>query len=287
MSLLKAIKWLFIYPAIILLVLNLAVSYSYSSFRAQVDNEISSLYSSSGSLSNKSYNSGRLAGLPQPVQRYFRYCLKEGQKYISYARLKHAGSLRPNPSIDWMPVSAEEYFTIEKPGYVWYAELKPFKYVWLAARDTYLQGRGNVLAKLYSGVTLSNSKGNQTDQGAMIRWLSEAVWFPTALLPSENIQWEEIDNNSAKAFFTDRGRTVVGIFHFNERGEITSFTADRFMDKSLEKFEERYYDYKEFRWIKVPTQINATWHLKTGNYTYAGFDVEEIEYGKGEKYLLI
>jgi len=284
MSLLRAIKWLLIYPAIILVVLNLAVSYSHSSFRSQADNEIATLYSYSGSLSNKTYNSRQLAGLPEPVQRYFKYSLKEGQKYISYARIKHAGSFRVNPSLDWMPVSAEEYFSIEKPGYVWYAELKPFKYVWLAARDTYFQGRGNVIAKLYSGVTFANSKGNETDQGAMIRWLSEAVWFPTALLPSENIRWEEIDNNSAKAFFTDRGRTVVGVFHFNERGEITTFTADRFMDKSLEKFEGRCYDYKEFHRIKIPSKIDATWHLKTGDYTYVRFNVMEIEYDKAEKY---
>lgn len=284
MSLFKAFKWLLIYPAIILLVLNLAVSYSYSSFRSQVDNEIGGLYSSSGDLSDKSYNSGQLAGLPEPVQRYFRYCLKDGQKYISYARLEHSGSFRPNPSLGWTPVSAEEYFSIEKPGYVWYAELKPFKYLWIAARDAYFQGRGNALAKLYSGITLANSKGNEADQGVMIRWLSEAVWFPTALLPSENIRWEEIDNNSARAYFTDRGRTVAGVFHFNVLGEITSFTAESFMDKSLEKFEGGYSDYREFHGIKIPTEVEATWHLSAGDYMYAKFRVTELEYDKAEKY---
>jgi hypothetical protein len=284
MSLFKAIKWLLIYPAIILLVLNLAVSYSYSSFRTQVDNEIGVLYSSSDRLAQKTYNSGQLADLPEPVQRYFKYSLKDGQRYISYARLKQGGYFRLNPSLDFLPIEAEEYFSIKNPGYVWYAEIRPNPYVWLAARDTYFQGKGNVLAKLYSGVTLANSKGNETDQGAMIRWLGEAVWFPTALLPSDNIRWEEIDNSSAKAFFTDKGRTVAGIFHFNEKGEITSFTADRFMDKSLEKFEAICRDYKEFNRIKVPSQVEATWHLKTGDYTYVRFSVTEIEYDKAEKY---
>jgi hypothetical protein len=284
MSLFQAIKWLLVYPSIILLILSLALSYSYSSFRSQADNEIGILYSSSGSLADKTYNAAQIANLPEPVQRYFRYSLKEGQKYISYARLKHGGFFKPSPSLDFLPIEAEEYFSIEKPGYIWYAEMRPFPYVWLAARDTYFQGRGNVLAKLFSGITIANSRGNETDQGAMIRWLGEAVWYPTALLPSDNIRWEEIDNKSAKAFFTDKGRTVVGIFHFNEKGEVTSFTADRFMGKSLEKFEGRCQDYKLFGGMKVPSLVDATWHLKTGDYTYVRFNVTEIEYGNPEKY---
>jgi hypothetical protein len=286
MSFSKTIKWVLVYPAITLLILGLAVSFSYSSFRSQVDNEIVALYSYSGSFANKNYHSSELAGLPEPVQRYFRYSLKDGQKYISYVRLKHGGLFRPSQSLDWMPIEAEEYFSTKNPGYVWYAEIRPIPYTWLSARDTYSQGKGNVLAKLFSGVTVANSEGKESDQSAMIRWLSEAVWYPTALLPSETIRWEEIDNRSAKAFFTDRGRTVVGIFHFNELGEITSFTADRFMDKSLEKFEGRYSDYKKFLGMKIPTQADATWHLKAGDYTYVRFNVTKIEYEKAEKYPL-
>jgi hypothetical protein len=284
MSYFKAIKWLLIYPAIIIIVLSLAVSFSYSSFRSQVDNEITALYSSSGSFANKNYHSTQLAGLPEPVQRYFGYSLKEGQKYISYARLKQGGLYRPSQSLDWMSIEAEEYFSTKNPGYLWYAQIRPISYTWLSARDTYSQSKGNVLTKLFSGVTVANSEGNETDQGAMIRWLSEAVWYPTALLPSENMRWEGIDNRSAKAFFSDRGRTVAGIFHFNELGEITSFTADRFMGKSLEKFEIRYMDYKKFLGMKIPTRADATWHLKAGDYTYARFNVTEIDYEKAEKY---
>jgi hypothetical protein len=284
MSLLRTVKWLLIYPSIILLALGLAVSYNHSSFRAQADKEIEALYSSSGSLADKTYHPSQLEGLPEPVQRYFRYSLKDGQRYTSYVRLRQGGFFRPDPALDFLPIEAEEYFSVEKPGYVWYTEMRPVQYVWLAARDIYFQARGNALIKLFSGVALADSRGNETDQGAMIRWLGEAVWFPTALLPSERIRWEELDNNSAKAFFTDGGRTVVGVFHFNEKGEITSFTADRFMGKSLEKFEGRYAAYKEFYRIKIPRQVEATWHLKTGNYTYYRFNVTEIDYNKPKRY---
>ena len=136
MFLIRAIKWLLIYPLIILLVLGLALSYNYSSFRTQVDKEIAVLYSYSGSLADKTYNSSQLTDLPEPVQRYFRYSLKDGQRYISYASLKHGGFFRPSPSLDFLPIEAEEYFSIKKPGFIWYAEMRPFPYVWLAARDT-------------------------------------------------------------------------------------------------------------------------------------------------------
>ena len=277
MSLFRRLAWPAISLAAAYIVLSFSLSYAHSSFRSQTHEEVDIMYSSSGSLGEKRYSSAQLAGLPEPVQRYLRYSIREGQKYMSYARLKHGGSFRPSPSAGWMAIEAEEYFSIEKPGYVWYAEMKPVDHVWLAARDRYFEGRGNVQAKLFSGVKVADSKGNETDQGAMVRFLGEAVWFPTAFL-QPNIRWEEIDNSSARAYFTDRGRTVSAVFRFNESGEITSFSADRFMDRSLESFEGRCSNYEKIRGLVIPKEVEAVWHLKSGDYSYAKFVVSDIEW---------
>jgi len=77
--------------------------------------------------------------------------------------------------------------------------------------------------KLLSVIKIIDARGKELDQGALVRWLSEAPWFPTALLPSEKLKWEPIDNDSAKVILTDKNLTVDGVFYFNEKGQITKF----------------------------------------------------------------
>ena len=56
-----------------------------------------------------------------------------------------------------------------------------------------------MLWKLFSAVTLVNFGGREIDQSALVRYLTEAVYFPTALLPSRTLRWEELDSDSARA----------------------------------------------------------------------------------------
>ena len=108
-----------------------------------------------------------------------------------------------------------------------------------------MMGVGYMKVKLLSVVKIIDARGKELDQGALIRWLGEAPWFPTALLPSEKLKWEPIDNDSAKVIFTDKDLTVDGVFYFNEQGQITDFSAKRYRYKDMEKWSGIYRDYKE------------------------------------------
>ncbi|MCJ7731751.1 hypothetical protein MUP51_05490, partial [Candidatus Bathyarchaeota archaeon] len=113
-------------------------------FRRQVNGEIDAIFSSSGDLTDV-FTYSQLEWLPEPVQRYFRYSLNDGQKYISYVRLTHVGTFRPSPEQDWMPITGEEYFSVEKPGFLWLASINPVPVIAITARDTYHDGVGNML----------------------------------------------------------------------------------------------------------------------------------------------
>ena len=108
--------------------------------------------------------------------------------------------------------------------------------------------------------------------------------FPTALLPSENLQWEPIDNNSAKVIFTDKNLTIEGVFCFNEEGQITRFETKRYKDKTLENFTGYCGDYRTVDGMKVPFYLEATWDLESGDFSYAKFNVEKIGYNNPSKF---
>lgn len=55
---------------------------------------------------------------------------------------------------------------------------------------TLVAGKGNMLWKLLSAITLVDFGGPEIDQAGLSRYLSESVFFPTALLPSQRLTWE-------------------------------------------------------------------------------------------------
>jgi hypothetical protein len=245
--------------------------------KSELEKDTEKLFAVSENISGKVYTSKQIKDLPVPVQRYFKYSLKENQSYISYVRLQHGGEFRA--SNNWASIKGEEYFTVQKPGFVWFGKVSLF-----SAKDIYIDGKGNLKVKLLSIIKIIDVTGKEADQGELLRWLGEAPLFPTALLPSENLRWEPIDNNSAKGIFTDKNLTVDGIFYFTEEGQITQFKTKRYKDKTLENFTGHCGDYKTVDGVKVPFYLEATWNLESGNFSYAKFRVKKIEYNNPSKF---
>lgn len=245
----------------------------------QHNKDVDELFSLSGDFSNRTFSYQQLADLPEPVQRYFKYSLQENQPYVSYVRLRHGGDFRLKPDQKWMSIKGEEYFTIQKIGFLWFGKL-PLS----SATDLYIDGRGKLKAKLLSLFTVVNAQGKNLDQSELLRWLGESPWYPTALLPSKNVKWEAINHDSAKAILSDNNLSVECIFHFNKQGQITHFTTKRYMDDSLENWTGYYRNYQMVNGMQIPYEVEAVYNLKSGDYSYAKFNLIEIEYDKPNKF---
>jgi hypothetical protein len=62
-------------------------------------------------------------------------------------------------------------------------------------------------------------------RGEFMRFFAETPWYPTALLPSQGVQWAAVDATTAKATIVDGPVTLALLFHFNEAGLIDSVRA--------------------------------------------------------------
>lgn len=243
-------------------------------------NEVEQLFSESGNLSAKVFHYEQLLDLPEPVERYFRHVLKDGQPFISYVRLTHDGQFKAGLDKDWTNIEGEQYFTAEKPGFIWKGTTSMF-----TARDMYLGDQGRLIVTLFSLYNIANGKGENFNEGELQRWLGESVWFPTNLLPCERNQWSPIDANSAKLSFQYRSVSFAYIVTFNEVGEITQMETERFMgDENRQNWLIKLADYKELNGVIVPTTAEAIWKLEAGEFSYAKFNVKKIEYDKPLKF---
>ena len=187
----------------VIVIILLFITISKILFDKKVTKEVGLMIGDGNKTQSKTFSFNDLEGLPEPVQRYFKHALRDGQEHIKFVRLKQIGEFRMKGNQPWMPIKAEQYFTTEDPGFIWRVKLAMAPFIWIEGRDMYFQGRGNMLIKLLSTITVADAVGSEMDISSLIRFLSEALWLPTVLLPGDYIEWKEIDSNSARVIIKD------------------------------------------------------------------------------------
>ena len=244
------------------------------------DREIKQLLSPSQNISDRIFHKYQLENLPEPVQRYFQRSLKEGQAYISNVRIKHDGLFKTGIDKGWIEIKGEQYATMERPGFVWRGTTSMF-----TARDMYIGDRGRLIVSLFGLYNVVNASGPQYDQGELLRWLAESVLYPTNLLPSERLKWFPIDTSTAKMTFDYNGLSLFFIITFDEIGQIIQMETKRYMDeKSLKIWIIKLANYKELNAVIIPTTFEVLWRLEKGDFSYAKFNMTEVEYDKHERF---
>jgi hypothetical protein len=169
--------------------------------------------------------------LPFPVARYFRHVLTDGQALIRTARMRQAGVLRTSATTErWSSFTARHLVVPPARGFVWNAKVAMPLATHVRVLDSYSAGVGAGRVSLLSAFVVASEAGVPAlNAGALHRYLAEAVWCPTALLPQSGVVWTPIDERSALATLTDRGTTVSLEFRFNEVGEVMSiYSPGRF-----------------------------------------------------------
>jgi hypothetical protein len=242
--------------------------------------EVTELFAQSENISDQTFHKSQLDSLPEPVQRYFNRVLKDGQPYISYARIKHNGQFKTGPDKSWIDIRGEQYATTGRPGFIWKGTTSMF-----VARDMYISDKGRLIATLFSIYNVVDAKGEKYNEGELLRWLGESVLYPTNFLPGDRLQWSPIDVNTANLTFNYKEHSLSFKMMFNDLGEIIEMETKRYMgDEGLETWVIKASGYRELNKVFIPTVFEVLWRLKTGDFSYAKFNITEVEYNKPEKF---
>jgi uncharacterized protein DUF6544 len=226
-----------------------------------------------------------LRELPDPVVRYFTFALMPGQPFFRRARVDQAGRIRTgDPNAPWHPFTAVEHFTVLPPGFVWDARIRMAPLLVVRVRDGYVAGSGAVLGKLAALVTVADQHGRPgLNAGALHRYLAEAVWCPTALLPRAGVVWDAVDARTARATVTDRGTSVSLEFQFGPEGEIVSaYTPTRCREVNgadvPTPWRCDYRRYAPVHGVTVPLEGEVAWEVPEGRLPYWQGRVLGVEY---------
>jgi hypothetical protein len=270
--------------AALMLVLVSAMTVGRVAFGRQVDAEVDRLLEAARRTRPTTITESDLRGLPEPVQRWMRWSQVVGKEQPVIVRLKQGGQFRLEGR-GWMPFRAEQYFTTDPPGFVWSVSMRMFPFVSVTGRDKYEDGGGGMRMRVMSLIPVANKDGGGLDQGDLLRYLGETIWFPAGVL-SPYIKWEDVDGNAAQATMSYAGITASATFFFDDQGRPTDVTAERYNDArdALKTWSAPITTYGEFDGVRVPVEGAGLWKYETGDFSYIRWRITEVDYNKASRF---
>ncbi|HEY1115568.1 MAG TPA: DUF6544 family protein [Chitinophagaceae bacterium] len=272
----------------VIIALVLVIAWSTWRFNTMVREEVKAVLSDSATATSV-ITEADLAPLPLVVQQWLRRSKVVGNPVSRTVHLHQSGLMRTTREGKWMPVSAEQYFTVDQPGFIWVADVKAAPGLHLMGRDLYRDGHGHMLIKALSLYPVANNRGATVDQGTLLRYLAEIAWFPSAAL-APYIKWQPVDAHRAMATMHYGDITASGVFGFTSDGDMESFSALRFYDRkegaTLEPWLIKVVPgaYREFDGVRIPVRSTVTWQLREGDLTWYQVMIEDVKYNEAASY---
>jgi hypothetical protein len=250
------------------LALVIATAIGTRQFQALYETKKADLLQRGRATAPGTINATAISRLPSPVRKYLQVTRTVGKPGMKVAVLKQRGALRAAADQPWMPFEAEQAYAMEPPGFVWMANAQFKPLVPLLARDTFIDGKGNMLIRLLGLITVADGKGPEMDQGAGLRHWGEIIAFPEAVT-SPHLRWEAIGDSQARMMAEHDGLTMTAVVDFDAQGYPSGFHAERYRDVNgkgaLTPWSGYCRQWKTIDGRMFPTQWTSVWHTPEGD----------------------
>lgn len=279
------IKWLGLVLFVLVLLAIALNLYGTWRWAGRTHALVSRLEASRSIVTPSHYDASALEGLPPPVQRYFRSTLKDGQPLIAAVSVDHAGSFNMSETGDrWKPFTSRQRVVTRRPGFVWDGRVEMLPGLPVRVHDAYVAGEGILQPAILGLFMLTDLRGtDDVNRGELMRFFAEAAWYPTALLPSQGVRWEPVDESSARATLQDGSLDLTLLLRFNEQGLIDSVLAQargRTVGQRvvMTPWEGRWSNYQERDGMHVPLDGEVAWLTPEGRKPYWRGTITSLSY---------
>lgn len=226
-------------------------------------------------MSPRVFDAKEIESLPAPVQRYFRAALTDGQAMVAAVELEHAGTFNMGEANDqWKPFTSRQQVVTNRPGFVWNGRIAMFPGVPVFVHDAYVAEEGILRPSVLGVFLLADMHGTKDmAEGELMRFFAETAWYPTALLPSQGVTWEALDDHSARAVLVDGATRAVMTFRFGDDDLIDTVHASargRTVAGRIEMtaWQGRFWNYQKRDGMMIPLNGEVSWLLPQGPKPY-------------------
>lgn len=227
-----------------------------------------------------------VADLPEPARRYFTYAIRPGTPLLPVAEIEMTGlfSLGTKEDPRYQPMEARQVLAAPT-GFVW--AMNTTGGMPVAGSDSGLWTRFRV----FGLVPVARAGGDPDHaRSAFGRYVSEAViWTPAALLPGPNVDWSEVDDDTARVTIR-RGELSQAVdVTVDAEGRPRSVSFERWTNANpentyrLQPFGAVVSDFREVGGYRLPFHAEAGNMFGTDDYfPFFIADVTEIRFPEGQ-----
>ncbi len=270
-----------------LILVPVVVAGAHARFEHTVATEIRALLATAPKSGSAIVRTEELGSLPPPVRAWLAASGVVGRERARTVRLRQTGELRTSPDAAWMPAQADQYFVVDEPAFIWRVDATLMHVFPFAGRDSYSAGAGHMLIKAASLVNVVDANDEKIAHGALLRFLGEMIWFPSAAL-NPYIAWEAIDETHAKATMSHGGLVASAQFSFDDQHRFVGLRAERYLgggtDAKLTPWSVSCTEWRTMEGVEVPSKGEVSWQLSSGTFSYYRWEILDVQYNRAGLY---
>ena len=216
------------------------------------------------------FSEEELAGLPDPVARYFLASIAPGALLAQAARLEIRGHLKIGR---WLPFSSTEVLDPQR-GFLWRARVAGRLVV---GSDRYFERSAAMHWSILGLVPVIRAEGPDLARSAAARAGGEGMWLPTAMLPRFGVNWTAQSDNAVTARFSVDHCPMEIHYGLDVHGRVRSVLFDRWGDPDRSgawgwhRCGGDVTAYHTFAGLTIPGAGRFGWHYGTSRWTEGEF----------------
>jgi hypothetical protein len=221
-------------------------------------------------ISQGFYKPELVQGLPEPAQRYFNFSISPGSPLVPAVEIEMHGELGLG-SIDepkYKPMKARQILA-PPHGLLWCVRVGLVR-----GSDGVNKNDSWTRFWLFGLIPIVRVGDNQDHhRSALGRVIAEAAfWTPAALMPSERVIWEAVDDNTARAIVSFGGFKQAVDITVLQNGQPYQVVIQRWSNENssheykIQPFGGTLGDFRRFGGYMLPTSVEGGNHFGTGDY---------------------
>ncbi len=209
-----------------------------------------------------------VAGLDEPVQRFFTHTIREGAALGRPTRLRMTGTVKVGT---WLPFTAD--WDGDGRSFRWHARVGTRRLAPLEVVDRYADGAGAMKGRLLGRLRLFDAHDADVTRSAAVRAALEAsCWAPACLLPQHGVTWRaESDDLIVATWDVPPERPAVRL-RIDADGALRRGSALRWgkpggmTEHGYVPMGSEVHAQRRFGDLVVPSRITAGWFFDTPRY---------------------
>ena len=213
------------------------------------------------------FSADTLAGVDEPVRRYFSHAISHGGALTSGVRMAMSGRIKVGL---WLPFTAEQ--TVDGRSFTWRARVGRGPLTPLRVVDRYADAAGSTEGRLLGRLTLFHAQDVNTARSAATRGAIESVVFaPPSVLPGRGVAWRAETENVIVARFDQPPERPEVRMRIDEHGAIRTVSALRWGNAGEKTFQYipfggEIHAERRFGDLVLPSRASVGWWFDTPRY---------------------